>query len=106
MNPADQTTDKLPAPDLEQRFVLAEGVTYQPMGPDEDTVVLALAQGQLFTCNGTATDFLAALQEGLTLAEAAERLVELYGIDRATAETDLIELAATLIAEGLILPTG
>lgn len=86
-----------------RRFALAEGVSFQAMGPDEDTVVLSLSQGQLFTCNGTATDFLVAVQDGLTLGQAAERLVETYGIDQATAESDLAELAATLLAEGLLV---
>ncbi len=103
MERAPGTTGDVGPLGAERRFALADGVTFQPMGEDEDTVVLALGQGQLFTCNGTATDFLAAMQEGLTLGQAAERLVELYGVEPEVAEADLIELAATLLAEGLIV---
>lgn len=86
-----------------RRFALAEGVTFQPMGDGEDTVVLSLSQGQLFTCNGTATEFLAAVQEGLTLGQAAERIAETYAVERDVAEVDLVDLAATLLAEGLLV---
>ncbi len=103
MQPTPATTGEV-AIGTERRFALAEGVTFQPMGEDQDTVVLALAQGQLFTCNGTATDFLVAIQDGLTLGQAADRLVETYGVERAVAEADLVELATTLMAEGLIVP--
>lgn len=107
MNQPGDTTGSKPGMGAPQgaarRFALAEGVTFQPMGDDEDTVVLSLSQGQLFTCNGTATEFLVAVQDGLTLGQAADRLVEAYGIERAVAETDLIELAATLLAEGLLV---
>jgi len=107
MNQPGDTTGSRPATEMprgmDRRFALAEGVTFQPMGEDEDTVVLSLSQGQLFTCNGTATDFLVAMQDGLTLAEAADRLVETYGIERAVAEADLVDLVATLLAEGLLV---
>jgi len=108
MNQPDDTTGSAqpesPQPrGTARRFALAEGVTFQTMGQDEDTVVLSLAQGQLFTCNGTATDFLVAVQEGLTLGEAVERLVESYGVERDVAEADLIDLAATMLAEGLLV---
>jgi len=86
-----------------RRFALAQGVAFQPMGADEDTVILALAQGQLFTCNGTATDFLAAVRDGLTLDQTVDRLVELYDIERPVAAADLDELAAQLVAEGLLV---
>jgi hypothetical protein len=107
MNQPGDTTGSKPATGTPRgtarRYALAEGVTFQPMGEDEDTVVLSLSQGQLFTCNGTATDFLVAMQDGLTLDQAADRLVEAYGIERAVAEADLVELAATLLAEGLLV---
>ncbi|HON91647.1 MAG TPA: hypothetical protein PKZ07_08805 [Sedimentisphaerales bacterium] len=39
----------------------AEDVTYQSLGPGEDTVILCLRTGQLHTCNETTRAFLDAL---------------------------------------------
>ena len=85
------------------RYRLAEGVTFQPMGEGEDTVVLSLGAGQLYSCNDTATVLLQAIEQGGGLAEAAERLSAEFAVSRAEAESDLAVLAQELLAEGLIV---
>ena len=43
------------------RLRVAEDVTFQTMGPGEQTVVLCMASGQLYTCNETTRAFLQAV---------------------------------------------
>lgn len=85
------------------RYQLAEGVTFQTMGEGEDTVVLALSAGQLYSCNDTATVLLQTLQAGGGLDDAVERLCAEFEVSRAEAEADLSALAGELLAEGLIV---
>lgn len=85
------------------RYRLAEGVTFQPMGEGEDTVVLALGAGQLYSCNDTATVLLQTIDQGGGLAEAAQRMSDEFEVSRDEAERDLATLAQELLAEGLIV---
>ncbi len=86
-----------------QRYALAEGVTFQTMGDGEDTVVLALAAGQLYSCNETATVLLQTLEAGGDMAAAVARLLQEFEVTESEAAADLAILARELLAEGLIV---
>lgn len=92
-----------PAKDAPLR--LADDVTFQAVGGSEDdTVVLSLKSGYLYTCNGVTASVLTALQEGqATLGELADRLMAIYDVDRPQLEADLAELADKLLDEELIV---
>jgi hypothetical protein len=60
----------------------------------------------LFTLNEVATEVWHALQEGLDLAEIAERLVSRFEIDREQALVDLDEFLGLLVDQGMVEPAA
>jgi hypothetical protein len=88
---------------------LAEDVAFQSIGgDDEDTVVLSLKSGYLYTCNGVAASFLSALNGGKTFAGLVDGLFDEYDVPRETLEADMSAFAEKLIKEQLIIvaPAG
>lgn len=81
----------------------AEDVTYQSLGPEEDTVVLCLRTGQLHTCNETTRAFLDTLDKPRTLGESMDRLHGQYEVPREKLRTDLIRLTEQLLREGILV---
>ena len=93
----------------QSRFKVAEDVKYQSMGPGEQTVVLSLNSGQLFTCNETTASFIEAMDGRRSFAEIVDALVEKYEVSRERLHADLAGMANELLAEKLIVatePTG
>jgi len=86
----------------ESRFKVCDGVTYQSMGPDAETVLLSLDSGYLFTCNDTAAAFLDALDGRRTFAQIVDLLVGEYQVEPEEFRRDLSELAGHLLQEDLI----
>jgi hypothetical protein len=84
------------------RFRLKPDVAFQSLGAEEESVVLSLESGQLYTGNPTATFFLAAVKRGQSLGEAAEAMCGAFEVDRERALADLELLAGDLLAEGLV----
>lgn len=84
------------------RFRLKPDVAFQALGPEEESVVLSLDSGQLYTGNPTATFFLTAVKRGQSLGEAARALSEEFEVEPERALTDLEKLAHELLAEGLV----
>lgn len=82
---------------------MAEDVTYQSMGDAEDTVVLALRSGRLYTCNNTTAEFLAALDGKRTFVEVVSLLEETYDVPADRLRNDLTAMAYRLLDEGLIV---
>ena len=87
----------------QSRFILADDVTFQSMGPGEDTVVLSLGSGYLFTCNETSESFLRALGAGKTFTEIVDELAEEYDVPKSRLQADLAALAEKMLAEKLIV---
>ena len=87
------------------RLALADGVTNETLGPGQDTVVLSLRSGYLYTCNETTAAFLKALDGRRTFAEVVGLLHEQFDVPRETLAGDLTALAEKLLAEKLILET-
>ena len=89
--------------DIEQsRLKVAEDVTFQSMGPGEQTVVLSLTSGQLYTCNETTESFLKALDGRRTFAEVVALLWEQYEVTTEHLRSDLQGIAEELLGEKLI----
>jgi len=85
------------------RLSMADGVASETLGPGQDTVVLSLRSGYLYTCNETTAAFLKALDGRRTLAEVVDLLHERFDVPPETLHRDLMALAEKLLAEKLIL---
>ena len=86
----------------QSRFTLADDVTFQSMGPGEDTVMLSLGSGYLFTCNETTASFLRALGAGKTFTEIVDELAEEYDVPTSQLRAALAAMAEKLLADKLI----
>jgi len=84
------------------RLQRADDITYQSLGPDEDTVILSLKTGQLHTCNESTRAFLDALDGSHTLGEVVDRLQEQYEVSRDKLQADMERLVDQLLREGII----
>ena len=81
---------------------LAEDVTFQTPGGGEDTVILCLRSGYLYTCNETSSSFLSAIDGQRTFAEIVDRLIEEYDVARDELSADLKALAERLVEEKML----
>lgn len=81
----------------------AEDVTYQSLGPGEDTVILCLHTGQLHTCNETTRAFLDALDKPRAFKEVFDRLYEQYEVPAEKLEADMERLLDKLVREGIVV---
>lgn len=90
---------KIPA---DTRFKLKPDVAFQSLGAEDESVVLSLQSGQLYTANASTTFFLAAVKQGQTLGEAAQGLCASFEVELEQALADLSSLAEQLLGEGLI----
>jgi transcriptional antiterminator len=88
----------------ETRLRLATDATHQSLGPGEDTVILSLSSGHLYTCNETTASMLKALAKEQTLGQLIDHLQEEFDVPRETLARDLTELTEKLIAEKLVEP--
>ena len=82
----------------------AQDVTYQSLGENQDTVILSLDTGQLYTCNLTAEDFLTAVDGTRTFSDIVELLARQFDASRGQIQEDMMSLAEQMVKEGLILP--
>ena len=92
-------------PSLSQhaRLKLANDVTFQSLGPGEETVVLSLNSGYLYTCNETTEAFLRRLDGRRPLAAVIDLLFDEFQVSREALSADMTELAAKLLEERLIV---
>ena len=93
-------------PDEATRLRLADDVAHQSLGPDQETVVLSLKSGYLYTCNETAAAFLRALDGKRTVGEVLDQLEAHYEVERDELRADMLELAALLLDEGLAIESA
>ncbi len=84
---------------------MADGVTSETLGPGQDTVILCLRSGYLYTCNQTTAAFLKALDGRRTFEQVVDLLFEQFDVPREALRGDLAALARRLLAEKLILET-
>jgi hypothetical protein len=81
---------------------LADNVALQAVGDDGRAVLLELNSGQLFTCNETTRDFLAALDGERTFGQAVDVVLAQYEVERSVLHADLLAMAEELASEKLI----
>ena len=86
------------------RFNLAEDVTFQSVGGGcEQTVILSLATGILYTCNGVTASFLSAIDGERGFGEVIESMLQQYDVSRDQLREDLAALSDKLVTEKLIV---
>ena len=85
---------------------LADDVTHQSMGPGEDSVMLSLNSGYLYTCNETALAFFSALDGKRSFREVIDLLAQEFDVPREKLKDDMANLADKVIAEGLVVVAG
>ena len=85
------------------RLRLADDVTFQSLGPGEETVVLSLNSGYLYTCNETTAAFLRGLDGRQPLTAVVDGIFDEFEVSRETLGRDMMELAAKLLEEKLIV---
>ena len=82
---------------------LADDITHQSMGPDEDTVILSLASGSLYTCNETTAEFLGAVDGERTFGQIVALLEQRYDVSLEELRADMSTLAELLIEEKILV---
>jgi pyrroloquinoline quinone biosynthesis protein D len=85
------------------RLKLANDVTFQSLGPGEETVVLSLNSGYLYTCNETTEAFLRRLDGRRPLAAVIDLLFGEFQVSCEALSADMTELATKLLEEKLIV---
>ena len=65
----------------QSRFSFPPGVAFQPLGDDQDGVMMSLSSGYLYRCNRTACFVLAAISEGKSVDEASNELSQIFGVE-------------------------
>ena len=89
---------------LQQVYRLADGVNFQSMGPDQQTVILRLGDGQLYTCNQTTTALLERVDGRRNMATIVADLQDFYDVPPDKLAADLLAMAQRLVGEGLLSP--
>jgi hypothetical protein len=74
---------------------------YQAVG--EEAILINLQTGSYYTLNDTGTMFWQLLDGQRTIADCVRQIAQQYEVESEVVEADLLELAAELKAEGLIL---
>ncbi|PBC09865.1 PqqD family protein [Mesorhizobium sp. WSM3859] len=72
----------------------------------DGAVVLLARSGQLYTCNDTTEAFLDKVDGARSLNQIIDLLSDEFEVDKATLDQDMAELAAELVAEGILADTG
>ncbi len=84
------------------RLRVAADASHQSLGSGEDTVILSLKTGHLYTCNETTAAFLSALEDQPTFGAVVDRLLDRFDVPREKLHEDLAKMADRLIAEGIV----
>ena len=83
---------------------MADDASVQHVG--DGAVVLLARSGQLYTCNDTTEAFLEKVDGARSLDQIIDLLSDEFEVDKATLGEDMAELAAELVAEGILADTG
>lgn len=70
---------------------------------EAEAIIVNLNTGSYYTANDTATMFWELLDGQRTIADCARLIAREYDVEAEVVEADLLELAATLEDEGLII---
>ncbi len=88
--------------DASTRLALGEDVTFQSLGAGQQTAVLSLRTGYLYTCNETTAAMLSAIDGRRSLDEIVELLMKKFDVPREKLTGDLSAMAGKLVAEKLL----
>ncbi|MFW6153800.1 MAG: PqqD family protein [Planctomycetota bacterium] len=93
---------------MDERAVyrLADDVTYQSMGEGEDTVILSLSTGALFTCNITTTAVLEAMDGTRPFGAIVDELAGHFDVARDRLAADLAGMIERMVEGGLVVRVG
>ena len=83
---------------------MADDASVQHVG--DGAVVLLARSGQLYTCNDTTEAFLDKVDGARSLDQIIDLLSDEFEVDKATLDEDMTELAAELVAEGILADPG
>jgi Coenzyme PQQ synthesis protein D (PqqD) len=83
---------------------MADDASVQHVG--DGAVVLLARSGQLYTCNDTTEAFLDKVDGARSLDQIVGLMSDEFDIDKATLDQDMAELAAELVAEGILADPG
>ncbi len=73
---------------------------------DEETVIVDLRGGAIYTLNQVGSTIWRALAAGASDAEIVRRIVAEYEVSQMTAQADTASLLHELAVKGLIIPAG
>ncbi len=82
-------------------YALADGVSFETVS--DGSVVLVFRSGQLYSCNETSTAFLVELDGKRGLDQVAEAMAEKFDAAPEEIRADLDDIAAEMLAEGIIV---
>ena len=85
---------------LESRFDIPPNVVARRVG--DETVILDIDAGTYFGLDAVGARIWALIEEGLSLADICDILVEEYDAERETVETDTLRLASDLKKHDLV----
>jgi hypothetical protein len=86
----------------QSRFSFPPGVAFQPLGDDQDGVMMSLSSGYLYRCNRTACFVLAAISEGKSVDEATNELSQIFGVESSRVREDVDALITNLCERKLL----
>ena len=84
------------------RLALSDDVAHQSMGKGQDTVVLSLKSGYLYTCNDTTARFIRAVDGQRRIGDIVNIMEKEYSVARPRLSADLLALTKRLLDEGLV----
>jgi len=82
---------------------LGQDVTFQSLGQGQDTVLLSLKTGYLYTCNETTTAMLELMDGRRSLGQIIDELEGQFDVSRQKLSADLLGIAGKLLKEGLVV---
>lgn len=84
-----------------KQFALSEKANFRAIGVEG--VVLMIDSGQLYSTNSTGTAFLNYIIKDPSADKALDAMLDDFEVDRSTLATDLGELLAYLVEEGVVI---
>lgn len=82
---------------------LANDARFQSLGEGQQTVIVSLASGFLYTCNDTTHSFLRAMDGQKTFGQIVDALAGEYEVNRDKLRADMAALTEKLLKEKLVL---
>jgi hypothetical protein len=82
---------------------LANDAQFQSLGEGQQTVIVSLTSGFLYTCNDTTKSFLQAMDGQKSFGQIVDVLAKEYEVGREKLHSDMTILAERLLKEKLVV---